>query len=77
MNKWAVIRGYGRKVAVGAAGLGMSALAMAQTVDPFTDAVTAATTKVGTYGAALVVLSGVGVVFLIGMKYVKRIPRAS
>ncbi len=52
------------------------ALSMAQT-DPFDSAVTAATTKIGVYGAALVGLAAVGVAFMIGMKYVKRIPRAS
>lgn len=52
--------------------------ASAQTVtDPFETAMTTATTKVGTYAAALVGLSAVAVVFMIAMKYVKRIPRAS
>lgn len=51
--------------------------AFAQAVDPFTTAMTEATTKVGTYAAALVGLSAVAVVFMIAMKYVKRIPRAS
>lgn len=51
-------------------------LASAST-DPFADAVADATTKIGTYGAALVGLAAVGVVFSIAMKYVKRIPRAS
>ena len=45
--------------------------------DPFATAVATATTKIGSYGAALVGLSAVGVVFMIAMKYVKRIPRAS
>lgn len=52
-------------------------LAFAQATDPFTDAVTAAGTKIGVYGAALVGVSAIGVVFAIAMKYVKRIPRAS
>lgn len=77
MNKFAIVRGFGRKLAVGASGLGLSALAMAQGADPFSTALTDATTKVGTYAAALVGLSAVSVVFMIAMKYVKRIPRAS
>jgi hypothetical protein len=52
-------------------------LASAQTVDPFDTAMTEATTKVGAYAAALVGLSAVAVIFMIAMKYVKRIPRAS
>lgn len=52
-------------------------LAMAQATDPFQTALTNATTKVGEYAAALVGLSAVAVVFMIAIKYVKRIPRAS
>lgn len=55
----------------------VSAPAFAQTVDPFDTAMTEATTKVGAYAAALVGLSAVAVIFMIAMKYVKRIPRAS
>lgn len=51
-------------------------LAHAQ-ADPFTDAMTQATTKVNTYAAALVGLGAVAVVFMIALKYVKKIPRAS
>jgi hypothetical protein len=54
-----------------------SASASAQAVDPFDTALTQATTKVGSYAAALVGLSAVAVVFMIAMKYVKRIPRAA
>ena len=46
-------------------------------VDPFDTALASATTATGTYAAALVGLSAVAVVFMIAMKYVKRIPRAS
>lgn len=45
--------------------------------DPFTDAMTSATTSVGTYAAALVGLSAVSVIFMIGMKYVKKIRGAA
>jgi hypothetical protein len=53
------------------------AIAMADGTDPFTDALTNATTKVGTYAAALVGLAAVAVAFMIGMKYVKKIVKAS
>lgn len=52
-------------------------LAMAQSTDPFDTALAEATTKVGSYAAALVGLAAVAVVFMIAIKYVKRIPRAS
>ncbi len=65
------------KAAVGALIAVSSAGAMAQAVDPFETAITTATTKVGAYAAALVGLSAVAVVFMIAMKYVKRIPNAS
>lgn len=45
--------------------------------DPFTAAMTDATTKVGTYAAALVGLAAVSVGFMIGIKYVKRIRGAA
>jgi len=63
-------------VAVGI-GMALSGAAMAQTGDPFTQAVTDASGKVGTYGAALVGVAAVGVGFAIGIKYVKKIARAS
>jgi hypothetical protein len=45
--------------------------------DPFTAAMTEATAKVGTYALALVGLAAVGVVFMIALKYVKKIPKAA
>lgn len=51
--------------------------ALAQAADPFDSALSTATTKVGSYAAALVGLSAVAVVFMIAMKYVKKLPRAS
>lgn len=69
------IRKLARNTGVGflTAAAGASAFA----VDPFTDAITAATTSVGTYAAALVGLSAVSVIFMIGMKYVKKIRGAA
>lgn len=55
----------------------LPAVAMAQAVDPFSTALTEATTKVGTYAAALVGLGAVAVIFMIALKYVKKIPRAA
>ena len=63
--------------AVVAAALVLPVLAHAQETDPFTTAMTEATTKVGTYAAALVGLGAVAVIFMIALKYVKKIPRAS
>lgn len=45
--------------------------------DPFTDALTEATTKVTSYAGALVGLGAVAVIFMIGLKYVKKLPRAA
>lgn len=45
--------------------------------DPFTAAVTDVSTKVATYGAALVSVAAGGVAFGVGIKYVKKIVRAA
>lgn len=74
--KQAVSRGYLRAGAVvGSAALALPA--MAQSADPFDTAIDTATTKVGGYAAALVTLSAVAIVFMIAIKYVKKIPKAS
>lgn len=52
-------------------------LAMAQSTDPFDAAVTTVTGKVEGYGAALVGVAAVAIVFAVAAKYVKKIPRAS
>lgn len=62
------------RVAAGAAAA-LPLLALAD--DPFTAAMTTATTSVTTYATALVGLSAVSVVFMIGMKYVKKIRGAA
>lgn len=43
----------------------------------FTQAVTQATADIGTYGAALVGVAAVGVVFMVAIKYVKKIRGAA
>jgi hypothetical protein len=53
------------------------AIAMAQSTDPFDVALGELTTKVTSYGGALVVFSAVSVAFFVAIKYVKKIPRAS
>ena len=45
--------------------------------DPFTTAISDSTTKVSTYAAALVGLAAVAVGFMIAIKYVKKIVKAS
>lgn len=61
--------------------LALSALApvlsFAQAVDPFDTAVTTITDKVTSYGGALVGVAAVGVVFMVAIKFVKKLPRAS
>jgi hypothetical protein len=52
-------------------------LALATPADPFTAAMTTATDKVEEYAAALVGLAAVGVVFMIAIKYVKKIRGAA
>lgn len=69
-----LVSGRSAVVALSAA---LPVFAFAQSTDPFDTAITTATTKVTSYAGALVTLSAVAVVFMIGMKYVKRIPRAS
>lgn len=54
-----------------------SVMAHAQVADPFDAALATATSKVGSYAAALVGLAAVAVIFMIAIKYVKRIPAAS
>lgn len=45
--------------------------------DPFQTALTSITANVNTYGAALVGLAAVGVVFMIAIKYVKKLRGAA
>lgn len=54
-----------------------SASASAQAVDAFDTVMDNVTTKVESYAGSLVVLAGVAVVFMIGMKYIKKIRGAA
>jgi hypothetical protein len=65
-------------VAVLASGLlGVVSSAHAAADAAFTAAITSVTTDVGTYGAALIGVAAVGVGFMVGMKYIKKIRGAA
>ena len=51
--------------------------AFAQGTDPFDGVIDSVTTNVEKYAGALVILAGVSVVFMIGVKYVKKIRGAA
>jgi hypothetical protein len=55
----------------------LPALAFAQNADPFDTALATVTTKVTSYAGALVGLAAVAVVFMVAVKYVKKLPKAS
>lgn len=74
MNKFARIIRSPRTAVLG---LSVAPLASFAQADPFATAVADVTTKIGTYGAALVGLAAVGVVFMIAIKYVKKIRGAA
>lgn len=72
-----IARNNAARTAVVVATLPLAMAARAQAADPFTEAVTDIGTKVAGYGAALVGLAAAAVVFMVAIKYVKKIPRAS
>lgn len=74
--KAAVSRGYLRAGAMVGTAL-VAVPAMAQVTDPFETALSTSTTKVETYAAALVTVAAISTVFMIAIKYVKKIPRAA
>lgn len=76
MNKQIAFRPAARNVGLIALGALASVSAFAQT-DPFTSAVGDITTKVTTYGGALVGLAAVAVAFYVAIKFVKKIPKAA
>lgn len=63
--------------AIGALSLGAITNAHAQAAPAFTEAITKTSTDVATYGAALVGVAAVGVGFMIGVKYIKKIRGAA
>jgi hypothetical protein len=79
MNRsFAVLRGKVARIgaAVSAATL-LPAVAFAQAADPFDTALGTVTSKVTSYAGALVGLAAVAVVFMVAIKYVKKLPKAS
>jgi hypothetical protein len=67
-----------KRAALAALAVAAPFAASAQTAgDPFNDALTEITTNVTTYGGALVGLAAVGVVFMIAIKYVKKLRGAA
>jgi hypothetical protein len=76
-QRFQVIVSKVRNVGAALGGVALSGLVMAQTTDPFDTAMTTATDKVSDYAAALVGLAAVGVVFMIAIKYVKKIRGAA
>jgi hypothetical protein len=48
-----------------------------EAVDPFQGVLDNVTTKVETYAGSLVVLAGVAVVFMVGIKYIKKLRGAA
>jgi hypothetical protein len=68
----------GRSAVVAFAGLLTAVGAQAQAAaDPFDTALTQVTTATGKYAAALVGVAAIAVVFMVALKYVKKLPRAS
>lgn len=76
MNKLQNLRARAAQLVAGAGALALTGAAMAQG-DPFADAVTAATTKITTYGGLLVGVAAVGVGFMIAIKFLKKVPKAA
>lgn len=73
-----LVKSHGVKLAAFVGAALVPVLSFAQAVgDPFTTAVADATTKVTGYAGALVGFSAVAVLFMVAMKYVKKIPRAA
>lgn len=73
MNRLLSLR---NSIVAGLVGIVAAGSALAQT-DPFDTVMTSVTTSVTEYAGALVVLAGVSVVFMIGVKYVKKIRGAA
>jgi hypothetical protein len=58
--------------------MALPALSFAQAAtDPFDTALASVTTKVTSYAGALVGVAAISVVFMVAIKYVKKLPKAS
>jgi len=65
------------RVVVGAGLALASASSFAQSTDPFDTTKDAVIAKVLVYGGGLLLVAGAGVIFMVGVKYVKKIARAA
>lgn len=78
MNRIATFRQNSKAKFAALSAMALSAgSAFAQATDPFQSAADTITEKINTYGAALVGIAAVGVVFWVGIKYVKKISGAA
>lgn len=68
---------YSTKAAVAVSSLVPVAAMATEPEDPILTAFTELGSKVGIYGAALITLAIVGIGFAIGIKYLKKAPRAA
>lgn len=77
-SRFAVLRGQVARIgAVVSAAALVPAVSFAQAADPFDTALSTVTTKVTSYAGAMVGLAAVSVVFMVAVKYVKKLPKAS
>lgn len=76
-RRFAVLRSKAARVGSAVFAATLAPVAFAQATDPFDAALATVTTKVNGYSASLVGLAAVSVVFIVAIKYVKRIPKAS
>ena len=77
-SRFAVLRGQVARIgAVVSAAALAPAVSFAQAADPFDTALSTVTTKVTSYAGAMVGLAAVSVVFMVAVKYVKKLPKAS
>ncbi len=71
------LRGKVARIGAAISSVALAPAAFAQAADPFDTALTTVTAKVTSYAGALVGLAAVAVVFMVAVKYVKKLPRAS
>jgi TrbC/VIRB2 pilin len=76
-RRFAVLRSKAARVGSALVAATLAPVAFAQATDPFDAALATVTTKVNGYAAALVGLAAIAVVFMVAIKYVKKIPKAS
>lgn len=70
-------KSIGSLVAIGSAVVATAANAQAAATTAFTGAITSVSADIATYGGALIAVAVIGVGFMVGMKYVKKIRGAA